>query len=584
MEEQIKELKDYLDTFRRRRTAILSTAAGIFVVSVLAALLWPPTYRSTSTILIEEQEVPSDLVRSTITSFATQRIETIGQTVMTRANLMQIIEKYDLYHSERRTKTTEEILDRMRKDVKVNMINADVIDPRSGQARPATIAFTVSYDGESPSVTQKVANELTTLYLNANLKNREEKASETYSFLRTEADKINDHISVLSAQLAVFKEKHANSLPELNQLNMQLVERAESELRDVESQLRSLDDRRFYLEGQLGQINPMTPIIGPEGQQILDPVTRLKMLRSEYISASAKYAPDYPDVVRLRREIQGLEKHTGPVDSSNEQAKELANLRSELTAARQKYSSDYPDVIRLEKAVAAQEKALKNKPVPGADDVKPKPDNPAYLTMQAQLESIKSQMQAYSAQQNSLKAKISDYARRLQQAPEVERKYLELSRDYDNSVKRYQDLKLKQNDAQVGQELEKERKGERFSLIDPPELPEKPVSPNRIAIVIFGFLLSIAGSAGLVAVMENTDRSVKGVRGVMAQLESPPLSVIPFMHNDEDLARMQKTRNIFIATFASGFVLLLLLIHFFWMPLDVLWFKGLRKVDTVVGG
>ena len=93
MEEQTKEFKDYIDAFRRRRKSILSVAGVIFVISVIVALLWPPTYRSAATILIEEQEIPTDLIRSTITSYATQRIQTISQRVMTRANLMQIIEK-----------------------------------------------------------------------------------------------------------------------------------------------------------------------------------------------------------------------------------------------------------------------------------------------------------------------------------------------------------------------------------------------------------------------------------------------------------------------------------------------------------
>ncbi len=583
MEEQTKDLRDYLDAFRRRRTSILITGVCIFVISVLVAMLWPPTYRSTATILIEEQEVPPDLIRSTITSYATQRIQTISQTVMTRANLMQIIEKYDLYHNKRRLETTEEIQERMRKDVNVEMINADVIDPRSGRPTPATIAFTLSYDGEVAEVTQKVASELTTLFLNENLKNRTEKAAETYTFLSTEADKLREHITELETQLAAFKEKNVGRLPELASLNMSLRERTEGELRDVDNQLRSLDDRKFYLEGQLAQINPLTPMVGEGGQMTLDPVTQLKMLRSDYISATAKYSPDHPDVVRLRRQIEGLEKQTGSVNSSTEQAKELATLRTQLAAVREKYSADHPDVLRLTKAVAAQEEALKQKPAPETAVAKEKPDNPAYLTLQAQLEGIKSQYQAYISQRDALKAKLSEYERRLQQTPEVERKYLVLNRDYENSVRRYQELKAKQNEAQVGQELEKERKGERFSLIDPPQLPEKPVKPNRPAIIILGLLLSMASGVGFAAVAESMDSSVRGARGIMAVLESPPLSVIPYLQNSEDLARAEKTKKIVITVFASSFVILLLLVHFLWTPLDVLWFRGLRKVDTVIG-
>ena len=587
MEEQTKELSDYLDAFRRRRASILSIAAVFFAISVIVALAWPPVYRSMATILIEEQEVPSDLIRSTITSYATQRIQTINQRVMTRANLMTIIEKYDLYHNKRGKETTEEILERMRKDVNVQMINANVIDPRSGRPTAATVAFTLSFDGEVAEVTQKVASELTTLYLNENLKNRAEKASETYTFLTTEADKLREHITELETQLAAFKEKNAERLPQLAGLNTQLRERTETELRDVENQLRSMDDRKFYLEGQLGQINPLTPTMGESGQQILDPVTQLKTLRSQYISATSKYSPDHPDVVRLRRQIEGLEKETGSVNSSTEQAKELAALRTELAAAREKYSAEHPDVIRLAKAVAAQEeglKNLKNKPAPESEVAKNNPDNPAYLTLQAQLAGIKSEVQSLKVQREQLKTKLTDYEKRLQQTPDVERKYLVLNRDYENSVRRYQELTAKQNVAEVGQELEKERKGERFSLIDPPQLPEKPLKPNRPAIIILGFFLSIGSGLGFATVAESMGSSVRGVRGVMNVLEFPPLSVIPYLPNSEDLAKAGNTRKIIIAFVASGFVLLVLLVHFLWTPLDVLWFKGLRKVDTVIGG
>ncbi len=582
MEEQARELKDYIAIFRRRRTVILSVVAVIFVISVVTAILWPATYRSTATILIEEQEIPSDLIRSTITSYATQRIQTINQRVMTRANLMQIIDKYDLYRDKRRSETTEEILERMRKDVKVDMINADVIDPRSGRPTPATIAFTLSFDGQGAEVTQKVASELTSLYLNENLKNRTEKASETFTFLSMEADKLREHITELETQLAAFKERNAGRLPELNSLNIQLRERTESELRDIENQLRSLDDRKFYVEGQLAQINPSTPVLGEDGQMALDPVTQLKKLRSEYISATSKYSPDHPDVVRLRRQIEGLEKQTGAVNSSAEQAKELAALRSELAAAREKYSPDHPDVVRLTKMIATQEEALKTRPTPEMQVAKEKPDNPAYLTLQAQLEGFKSQIQAYTAQRDALKVKLAEYEKRLQQTPEVERKYLVLNRDYENSVRRYQEIKAKQNEAQVGQELEKERKGERFSLIDPPQFPEKPVTPNRPAIIILGFLLSMGGGLGYTVAMEAMDNSVRGVRGVITALGSPPLSVIPYLKNNEDLVRAEKNKKILLTMLFSGLVIFILLVHLLWTPLDVLWFKGLRKVDTVI--
>lgn len=584
MEVETKDLRDYIEAFSRRRNSILLVAAVLFAIAIMLAILWPPTYRSTATILIEEQEIPPELIRSTITSYATQRIQTISQTVMTRANLTQVIDKYNLYADKRRSSTTEELMQRIRQDIKLDMINSEVIDPRSGRPTTATIAFTLSYESNNPEIAQKVANELTTLYLNENLKTRTEKAAETTGFLTDEAEKLNQYITELESKLASFKQKHADRLPELQGFNLQLAERIEKEISDIESQLRVLDERKFYLEGQLAQTSPIGPMTNASGERVLDPESRLKMLRSEHIAASSKYSPDHPDVVRLRREIDELEKKVGAVDASPEQARELANLRGELAAARQKYSDDHPDVIRLSRAVTAMESALKQRPVsPEMEIAREKPENPAYIMLKSQLDGINSEKMSLAKQREELKSKKAFYEKNLAMTPEVEREYRLLLRDHENSVRRYQEIKAKQMQAEIGQQLEQERKGEKFSLIDPPHMPEEPVSPNRPAIIIVGFLLSIAGGVGFGAVAERLDGSVRSVRGVTELVSVPPLSVIPYMKNGDDVARTARMRKIGITAAVACIILAVILVHLLWTPLDVLWFRGLRKVDSVMG-
>src|SRR3989344_8737633 len=207
VEEQTKDLRDFIDAFRRRRGLVFIIFTVIFSISVLAALLWPPTYRSAATILIEEQGIPSELVRSTITTYAWQRIQTISQRVMSRTNLLEIVDKYKLYQGKRAFETNEEIVERMRNDIKLDPVSAEVVDPRTGRPTSATIAFTLSFDCERPDVMQRVANELTTLYLNENIKSRTEKVTETYDFLTDEANKLSQQIAELEAQQAAFKEK-----------------------------------------------------------------------------------------------------------------------------------------------------------------------------------------------------------------------------------------------------------------------------------------------------------------------------------------------------------------------------------------
>ena len=584
MEEQTKDLRDYIDAFRRRRTLVLVIFTVLFIITLLAAFLWPPTYRSTATILIEEQAIPTDLVRSTITTYAWQRIQTISQRVMTRANLLEIVDKHKLYQGKRHFETKEEITERMRDDIKLAPVSAEVIDPRTGSPKVAMIAFTLSFDGEDPTITQRVASELTTLYLNENIKSRTEKVAETYDFLTTEADKLNKQIAEYEAQLAAFKEKNSNRLPELKDFNMAQMDRTEQLLRDAQNELHSLDERKVYIESQLAQVQPSGPLFSSDGQPVLNTEARLKSMKTEYAMASAKYSPQHPDVIRLKREIEGLEKQAGPVSQRPEQAKELAQLRGELAESQKKYSADHPDVIRLNRQIEALEASLKEQPrLPETSAAEEKPDNPAYISLKTQLESIEIDKHAAIAKTNQLRAKLADYEKRILQTPQAEREYSNILRDYGNARDKYKEIKAKQMEAQVGQELEKERKGERFSLIDPPQLPEEPIKPKRPAILLLGIIFSLGSSFGFIVIVESMGNTVRR-RSLAAELGTELLSVIPYKETQEDIDKKIKTKKLIFTAAAVSLVVVVILAHFLWTPLDVLWFKSLRKADAIIGG
>ncbi len=579
IDEPTKDLKDYLDAFRRRKKQIITISATIFLIGLIVAFVWPPTYKSTATILIEEQEVPPDLVQSTVTSYATQRIQTISQRVMTRANLMNIIEKYGLYEDERKRETTEEILERMRDDIELEMISADVIDPRTGRPMPATIAFSLSYSGEDPEKVQKVTNELVNLYLSENLKERSNKATETYAFLSEEANRLKAHIDEIERQMAEFKEKNVNRLPELVTLNTQLMDRTERELQDVDNQIRQLEDRRYYLEGQLNQLDPY-------GQDPnLSPQTRLKALRTEYLNLLARYSPNHPDVVRLKREIEGLEKETGAQPDPELIREELKKAQTERAQLLKKYSSQHPDVVKMDKTIATLKTEL-GKAEKAAGETKsslPKPDNPAYVTLMAQLDSTLGEIASLKKKKAQLKAKLAEYEKRLTETPQVERQYTALKREWENAVAKYQELKAKEMQARVAQQLETERKGERFSLIDPPALPEEPIKPNRPAIVVLSLILAIASGLGYAAVAESLDTSIRGTKGVLAAVNTMPLAVIPYLESELEKRRRKVSRWRTAAVMVTVAVAAVLLVHFFVTPLDVLWFRALRKVSILTG-
>lgn len=578
MEHEVSKLYHLLHVSRRRKGAMAVVASAILIAGTAVALLWPPVYRSTATILIEEQEIPPDLVRSAITSYADQRIETIKQQVMTRSTLWRIVDQYGLYARLRESSPTEEVLQRFSKDIRVDVINVKVIDKRTQTPTQATIAFTLAYDGESPEIAQKVANELTSLFLGENLKTRERHAQETTAFLKKEAEQLAERIGQLELQLAAIKQKADGALPELTSLNMTMLNQAERELLDADRDIRTLEERRTYLEGELATLKPHTPIIAASGERILDSGERLKALRAQYASAIGYLSAEHPDVLKMQQEIAALERETGQQASPEDVRKKLMGEQARLATLVDRYGDEHPDVIRSRQVIASLEQELERVAKAGARTATVKPENPAYINIRAQLSSTTASLGALKKSREEIKRRVDEYSRRLERTVEIEPTYLDLSRNREESVRKHQEIMSRLLEAEVSKELEIQRKGERFSLIDPPDLPERPERPNRPVILFFGLILAVAGGIGSGAALEQLDRSIRGAEHLARLAGLPPLAVIPYVPNQDDLRRLMR-RRIHMAVAGAGAVIVLIIgIVIMGYPLDVAWFAALRKL------
>jgi uncharacterized protein involved in exopolysaccharide biosynthesis len=383
----------------------------------------------------------------------------------------------------------------------------------------------------------------------------------------------------LEAQLATFKEQHVNELPELRDLNTQALQRTEREITSIDTKLSGLEERKIYLQGQLALLDPYA---GANG--VLSPAAKLDALRTEYISLASRYSSDHPDVTRIKREIEALEKETGLVESPDDKRAQLHLLEQELSSARQTYTDEHPDVKSLRREIAALEDELRNpQPVPVTATAVAGADNPAYVNLQSQYEAANSEIRSLRAQRVQLLEKLEEYEWRLLQTPKVEQEYRRIVRDLENTTVLYQNIKAKQMTAEVAQELEKERKGEKFTLIDPAILPEEPISPNRPAIIFLSLVLALGAGVGSAAVAENLDTAVRGAKGVVAVLNTAPLAVIPYLASEADTSRERSRKQILLISIVAGIGIILLLIHFLISPLDVLWFRGMRKIYSIIG-
>jgi uncharacterized protein involved in exopolysaccharide biosynthesis len=262
-----------------------------------------------------------------------------------------------------------------------------------------------------------------------------------------------------------------------------------------------------------------------------------------------------------------------PPDFANPDKDRLKKLRADLVYLRNRYSDLYPDVIKTKAEIADLEKKLK---IPGGEAIGDKPDNPAYITVASQLASTQSEIDSTKKQIAAFQERREEYRRRIENSPSVEEGYRTLTVERNNLQAKYDDLMRKYMETRVAGGLEKEQMGERFTLIDPPRMPEKPVSPNILAIVLIGFVLGIGSGVGTASLKEYGDQSVRSVEALTRATGLTVLASIPEMISGQDMVRIKKRRVTLVVCTVLLIIVVVLIFHFFIMDLDVFWARLMR--------
>ena len=523
-EGRFSSIDDFKDFLKRRKWYIIIPWFLIFSIVTAIAFLLPPVYRSTATILIESQQVPPDLIRTTVTSYAEERINTITQQILSRQVLLDLIKKYNLYPEKRNKVPIDEIINEMRDHIKVEMISAEV--PDKNRARPTTInvAFTVSFEGRDPQKVMQVTNKLASLFLEYNMKMREDLAKRTTQVLEQQVEQYRNVVNDLEEKIARFKEKHMKELPELSGLNLQTERELRRQIENIDNQIATLKDRIVYLKGQLATISPEPPVATTNGQ-ILDPVQRLIALKNEEISLAANLSPKHPDLVKIRREIRRLEQEINTSGSRAELEDLLRLKENELQELKSKVTEKHPDVRRLKQEIARLKKEIKKTPKQSVNSM-PSATNPAYINIMTQIKAAEIELNGLYKKRQDLEKRWQEYIKRLEKMPEVEKQFRELTRDYETAQKTYAETMAKYYEAKQAQSLERAQISEKFTIVDPPQLPTKPVKPNRLAIILIGFILGLGAGVALAAIVEVTDQTVRTPQDVVRATGKPVVATI----------------------------------------------------------
>ena len=577
--EQGQDIAKVSVIIKRRKWWLIVPFVLTVILAATISLLLPNMYKSTATILIKSQQIPPTLVPSTVTSYAEQRIQTITQEVMSRSRILNLIDKFNLLPDKREKLTTEEMVDKVRSRISLEPINAEI--NKESRSRPIllTIAFTLSYEDEDPKKAQLVTNELSSYYMEKNLESREAHARGTTKFLEEQLRQVKQRVDELETKLAEFRKKHLEELPEFTNLNMQKLEKLNSDLSNIDMQIRSLEEQRATLRTRLASLDPYSG----GSERVLSPEERLQQAKLERAQLLAKYSAKHPLVLAKDKEIQLLEKQASTVNRIGYLETRKHELELKLADLKSKYSDKHPSVRGTARELAQVKKEieqLKAKGVVAQNNTVTDATNPAYITIKSDLDKITVSIASLKAERKRLERQINSVYKKLHAMPEVAKRYNELDTDYQNAKMHYQELQQKLLTARVAQGMEEDQLGETFQVIEPAFLPEKPAKPNRLAIMLIGIVLGIGISIGLAAVREYTDRTIREADLLEEMTQAPVLSVIPKITTPSEIRR-KRIKRVAVALLILGIIGVgLAAFHFYVMDLYVFWAKLTRLVQS----
>lgn len=511
---------EYLSILKRRWTQILT--AFLILLAILAAVIFslPFVYKAEGHIAIESPVVPDEVVKTTSPSkYVDESVDKVKQKVFDRENLIKLNQKYNLYPG---LKEEKELVKALTNNITFTSETRDS-SSNTWDSQKITVGLYVGFKYSDPETTYKVANDIIKQLIEENEKSRTQQATETTNFLTNELERMRDDLEAVENKVAAYKQKHANSLPEHQEMHMSSLEQLRTALKDVDREYKSTQEELRYLDVEYTTTSASLGD-GIGGPSQVTKISELEKARAELDKALVQYKETHPTIKSLKRKVALLEKsQTAPVE---EKKPVIVNPQNQLALAK-----------------------IKTK----------------IATAETRLESLE-------AQKRSMNNQIAALQNQILLIPQVERGLSTLLRDYANAKAKYEDVKAKQINAKIAQNLAMGDKGERFILKESPEYPKYRESPKRTLLMALAFLVSLILGFAYAIVSEMLDPRVRGQGAVTSIVNTKLLAVIPYI---ETQAEHNKKKRV-IKTLSVISILIVLLaaaaaiVHFFVTPLDTL--------------
>jgi polysaccharide chain length determinant protein (PEP-CTERM system associated) len=443
--------------------------------------------------------MPQNYVVPNISDNLQDRLASITQQILSRTRLLLIVQKLHLYAGDRHLATDDAKVDRMRKDIDIELVR----DPNQSIS-----SFRISYTANSPHVAQTVAGELTELFINENLKVREEESERTTGFIENQLDQARDSLAQQEAKVREFESAHEGELPEQQATNLQILAGLQQQMQNETDALNSARQQHVYDEALIQQYRSSHATAARSGAGKAGAATasdlpaiqaQLDKLREQLADLSSRYTDQYPDVVSLKSQIAALE---------TTQERLIAEAKSKAAEAAKNGTAADPVDLSMD--------------APG-------------MQLQSQLQANELEIANRERAITALKSRIGDYQSRLDATPEAEQQLADLNRGYDQSKANYDDLLKKKDQSAMATDMEQMQQGERFTVLDPPSLPAKPFFPNRLKFCGMGLAFGLALGCAVVGMLEFMDGRMHSEREIKSLLPVAVISEIPEVVSAGDL-------------------------------------------------
>jgi len=506
------DVEDYFDIIRRHMAWILGPTFAALVVATVVACLWPDTYISTGIIRVVPPQVPETYVPPNITSQMSQRVNSMYQTISSRGNLTNIINLYDLYRRDRSRKPMEDIVEQMRRDIKISNISS------FSQGERQISAFQISFSYENRLVAQKVTADLVSRFMTENTRELTTASVLTTQFLKDQLEGAKKDLDAIEGKLTNFRTTGNGRLPDQAPQNV--------------SQMNMLEQRVSNLNQGLGRI--------AQAKMLLE--ADLRSLKTQ----KATLTPSPENLVRKQKNerLVAVER-------------EIAQLQATLTALRLHYRDSYPDVRRVQDQLSGAEK-MREKIVaegePEEDKDAPTPakrPDPMYeretRQIDAAIDRLETQLKSYDTEAKGYTTDIANAEKgirivqgRIESTPVSEQQYMDIIRDREVAKLKYDDLNRKRAQSQIAEDLQRRQQGETLEVLDPASLPTDPTQPKRAIIIGAGTGLGLVIGLFLAGAREAKDTSLKNLKDVRAYTQLTILGSVPLLENDLVVRRRKR--------------------------------------------